>query len=123
MLSPWMADAPHVLVVDDDSSLRLLCRVNLELDGFGVSEADSLSAARERLAGGGVSAVLLDVHIGSENGIDLLDELKRERPELPVVLLTGESGLPLEARGRADAVLSKPFPIGALAETIARVCG
>jgi DNA-binding response OmpR family regulator len=111
----------HVLVVDDDQSLRLLCRVNLELDGFEVTEARSLEAAREALDG--VDAVLLDVHVGAENGIELLDEVKRDRPELPVVLLTGESGLPPEARGRADAVLSKPFEIRDLTATMTRVVG
>jgi two-component system nitrogen regulation response regulator GlnG len=116
-----MSGQGHVLVVDDDRSLRLLCRVNLELDGFRVSEAQSLGAARAALAEQQVDAVLLDVHIGSENGIDLLDELKRDRPELPVVLLTGESGLPSEARGRADAALPKPFEISELTGTIERL--
>jgi two-component system nitrogen regulation response regulator GlnG len=116
---PRVGGQGHVLVVDDDQSLRLLCRVNLELDGFSVTEARSLDAAREAVDG--VDAVLLDVHVGAENGIDLLEELKRDRPDLPVVLLTGESGLPQEARGRADAVLSKPFEIRELTATIARV--
>jgi DNA-binding NtrC family response regulator len=115
-----MSGQGHVLVVDDDRSLRLLCRVNLELDGFSVTEAESLGAARAALAEEQVDAVLLDVHVGSENGIELLDELKRDRPELPVVLLTGESGLPAEARGRADAALPKPFEIAELTGTIER---
>lgn len=110
----------HVLVVDDDRSIRLLCRVNLELDGFAVTEADSLAVAREALADDTLDAVLLDVHVGHENGIDLLDELKRDRPGLCVVLLTGESGLPPAARDSADAVLSKPFEIDELASTIER---
>jgi DNA-binding NtrC family response regulator len=118
-----MSSQRHVLVVDDDRSLRLLCRVNLELDGFDVTEAASLDAAREALAAESIDAVLLDVHVGFDNGIDLLGELKRDRPTLPVVLLTGESGLPAEARGLADAVLSKPFELSDLTGTIARVCG
>jgi hypothetical protein len=40
-----------------------------------------------------------------------------------VVLLTGESGLPAEARGLADAVLSKPFELSDLTGTISRLCG
>jgi DNA-binding NtrC family response regulator len=112
----------HVLLVDDDPSLRLLCRVNLELDGFRVTEARNLTAAREAIEGDdAVSVVLLDVHVGNENGLTLLDELKSSRPELPVVLLTGESGLPAEARGRADAVLSKPFEIADLTATMERM--
>jgi two-component system nitrogen regulation response regulator GlnG len=114
---------PQVLVVDDDQSLRLLCRVNLELDGYRVVEAATLREARETLDSAEVDAVLLDVHVGHDNGIDLLDELKRDRPELPVVLLTGESGLPADARGRADGVLPKPFDITELAQTVARLLG
>src|SRR5437870_3499361 len=40
-----------VLVVDDDASIRFLCRVNLELDGWEVREAESVAQAREALAG------------------------------------------------------------------------
>ncbi len=116
-------DAQRVLVVDDDPSIRLLCRVNLELDGFGVSEAATLEAARVQLARDDVGLVLLDVHVGSASGIELLDELKRDRPGLPVVLLTGESGLPPEARGRADAVLGKPFRLGELTGTVRGLLG
>jgi DNA-binding NtrC family response regulator len=108
----------QVLVVDDDPSLRLLCRVNLELDGYAVTEAATLPAARAVLAEPGIGMVLLDVHLGRASGIELLDELKRERPELPVVLFTGESGLPPDVRARADGVLAKPFEIGDLTRTV-----
>jgi two-component system response regulator GlrR len=106
-----------VLVVDDDPSLRLLCRVNLELDGFAVEEAGTIEDARARIADG-VGLVLLDVHVGTASGLDLLDELKEERPALPVVLLTGESGIPDAARDRADGVLAKPFEIADLTRTV-----
>ena len=36
---------PTVLIVDDDASLRLLCRINLELDGYNVLEAPNVTAA------------------------------------------------------------------------------
>jgi DNA-binding NtrC family response regulator len=116
-----MTDDKRVLVVDDDPSLRLLCRVNLELDGFPVCEAATLDAARSEIDRGGVGMVLLDVHVGHTSGIDLLDELKRDRPELPVVLVTGESGLPAEARGRADGVLAKPFQLSELVGAAVRL--
>ena len=110
----------RILVVDDDRSLRLLCRVNLELDGFQVDEASTLEEARTVLRGEAVAAVLLDVHVGPENGLELLEEL-RAGGGPPVALLTGESGLPPEARGRADAVLSKPFAIDELTSTVERL--
>lgn len=118
-----MDAAPTVLVVDDDPSLRLLCRVNLELDGFAVEEAATLEAARTAALGEGVDCVLLDVHLGPRTTLPLLDELKRERPGLPVALLTGESGLPEEARGRADEVIAKPFDVSRLAQTVRRLLG
>src|ERR671929_1381952 len=63
-----MGGGHSVLVVDDEPSIRLLCRVNLELEGYRVLEADTLAQARERLRDEDVSVVLLDVHVGSEEG-------------------------------------------------------
>jgi DNA-binding NtrC family response regulator len=117
-----MTGRDHVLVVDDDPSLRLLCRVNLELDGFRVTEAATLGDARSVLAeADDLAAVLLDVHVGRENGLTLLGELKSGRPGLSVVLLTGESGISDEARALADAVLPKPFEVTDLAPTVQRL--
>ena len=107
-----------VLVVDDDESLRLLCRVNLELDGYRVVEATGLGEARELLAAGGVDAVLLDVHLGDGDGRDLMRELGEGRP--PVALFTGSEQSP-ELLGLADAVLPKPFEIGQLSSIVERL--
>jgi DNA-binding NtrC family response regulator len=115
--------APTVLVVDDDPSLRLLCRVNLELDGFAVQEAATVEDARSAALDAAVDCVLLDVHLGAQTTLPLLDELKRERPGLPVALLTGESGLPPEARGRADHVIAKPFDVSRLSQTVRNLLG
>jgi Response regulator containing CheY-like receiver, AAA-type ATPase, and DNA-binding domains len=87
-------DSPShtVLVVDDDSAIRFLCRVNLELDGWSVVEAATIPAAREAIDDGDVGIVLLDVHVGSGNGVEFLGELRDSHPGLPVVLLTGSVG-------------------------------
>jgi DNA-binding NtrC family response regulator len=118
-----MGAAHEVLVVDDDAALRLLCRVNLELDGHTVNEAATLDGARAVLSerADQVELVLLDVHVGAENGLTLLSELERERPELPVILLTGESGLPHGEHGKARHVLSKPFDIRELSNMVQRL--
>jgi DNA-binding response OmpR family regulator len=111
-------DAPSrtVLVVDDDASIRLLCRLNLELEGWRVLEAAALSDARAQLAETKVDVVVLDVHVGSGNGIEFLHELRRERPELRVAMLTGSDRL--EAVD-SDAVIPKPFTIEQLTSTVA----
>ena len=109
-----------VLVVDDDPSIRLLCRLNLELDGWRVVEAASLSQARERLAGDDVDVVVLDVHVGSENGLEFLRELRRERPQLKVAMLTGSDDV---GDVDSDGVIPKPFTIQQLTSTVANLAG
>ena len=97
---------PPVLVVDDDPSLRMLCRVNLELDGFDVREAATLEEARQAVADSRPSVVFLDVHLGNTSSHELLAELRESG--IPVVLVTGSADVN-ELRGRADAILAKPF--------------
>ena len=111
-----------VLVVDDDAAIRLLCRVNLKLEGHRVGEAGTLDEARTALAAEQVDVVLLDLHVGSERGLDLLRELRRDRPEVAVALLTGspnEGNSPDDPA--ADAVISKPFAVEELGETVNRL--
>jgi DNA-binding response OmpR family regulator len=105
-----------VLVLDDEPSLRLLCRVNLELDGYRVLEASSVACARELLASEAVDAMLLDVHLEDGDGRELLLELGAGRP--PAALFTGTEPFG-EVVGVADAVVRKPFEIGALRATVA----
>ena len=118
-------DSPShtVLVVDDDSAIRFLCRVNLELDGWSVVEAATIPAAREAIDDGDVGIVLLDVHVGSGNGVEFLGELRDSHPGLPVVLLTGSVGSPTLGGADADAVISKPFTLDQLTGTVGRLVG
>ena len=105
-----------MLVLDDDPSLRLLCRINLELDGYRVVEASSVARAREALASEVFDAVLLDVHLEDGDGRELLGELGPERP--PAALFTGTEPFH-EVVDVADAVIPKPFEIGLLRATVA----
>ncbi len=107
--TPDLTRSPLVLIVDDDASLRLLCRVNLELDGYLVLEAPNVAAAEEVLAGERVDLVLLDVHIGADDGIALMRSLRRRQHEAPVVLFTGSARIDGETAGEADGVVPKPF--------------
>jgi DNA-binding NtrC family response regulator len=100
-----------VLVVDDAAAIRLLCRVNLELDGHRALEAASLDEARDALAQEEVSLVLLDVHVGPADGLDLLDEIRRDYPEVAVALLTGSTDVDRARAHGPDAVLGKPFEL------------
>src|SRR5439155_10046222 len=78
-----------VLDVDDESAIRFLCRINLELEGFRVLEAATAEEARERLAAEDVDVALVDVHIGSADGRELVRELRVARSPPAIALLTG----------------------------------
>ena len=112
-------------MVDDDPSIRLLCRVNLELDGCTVLEAGALNEARELLTDNSVDVVLLDVHVGRDDGRELLRELRRSSPGTPVAFLTGsvDRGALESDTERADAVIPKPFRLEELTSTVKDLAG
>jgi DNA-binding NtrC family response regulator len=115
-------DSPSrtVLVIDDDASIRLLCRLNLELAGWRVHEAGTLQQARAELDAHDIRIVLLDVHVGTGSGLDFLAELRRDRPQLKVALLTGSAQV---SESAGDGVISKPFTIEQLTSTVANLAG
>jgi DNA-binding NtrC family response regulator len=110
--------AKIVLVVDDDPSLRLLCRVNLELDGHRVFEAATLSEARAQLERETPDVVLLDVHLGNDDGLDLLDEIDAVDVPTRVILMSGTSEVGSELRARVYGVIGKPFDLKRLAAAV-----
>jgi two-component system KDP operon response regulator KdpE len=121
MRDPEGHAATRVLVVDDDPSIRHVCRINLELDGYEVLEADSLATTRATLAEDDVDIIVLDVHLGVERSDPLVAECHERRPPVPVVLLTGSVDIAHPAAREADAVLPKPFEIGELVSTVRKL--
>jgi DNA-binding NtrC family response regulator len=113
--------ATTVLVVEDDASLRLLCRLNLELERYHVLEAGTLALAAELLAQEPVDVVLLDLHVAGRHGTELLPVIKEERPQASVCLLSGtcETDPPLQEG--IDAFVRKPFEIEHLNSTVRRL--
>lgn len=111
-------DTTTVLVVDDDPALRLLCRVNLELEGYSVVEAGTLGEAEQALDNGGVDVVLLDLHLGNEQGITLVPTLEKRGLGKSMALLTGSPGSRLPENAM---VIPKPFAIDDLTGTVRRL--
>jgi two-component system, response regulator AauR len=114
------AAAATVLIVEDDASIRLLCRVNLELEGIRVREADRVDRAREEIESEPPAVVFLDVHLGGGSSESLLDELVEAR--IPVVLMSGSADVD-DYRERATEIMCKPFEPAAFVETARRYVG
>jgi DNA-binding response OmpR family regulator len=110
--------------VDDEPAIRLLCRVNLELEGFDVREAATLAEARAALAAEAPAVVLLDMHVGRERGATLLTEIRLRQPRIAVALVTGSVEVEQGVRpSGADAVIVKPFTIDELVGTVRALAG
>ncbi|MBD0348398.1 MAG: response regulator [Thermoleophilia bacterium] len=113
-----------VLVVDDDDALRMLCRVNLELDGYRVLEAATVDEAAAHTESERVDVVLLDVRLGdtSQGGLALLDRLPAGEHGPAVALLTGSIDRSRFTQpDRVAAVISKPFALEELADVVRRL--
>ena len=115
-----------ILVVDDESSVRRPLRQALGICGYRVREAcDGLEALRlhgqEDTA---IDLVILDVKMPGMTGWEVLAELKRRAPALPVILTSGysrEDSTPPEAAAVPDAYLPKPYDLAELTTQVRRL--
>jgi two-component system phosphate regulon response regulator OmpR len=106
------ADAPHLLVVDDDARLRALLQRYLTEQGFRVSAAPDAAAARQALAAMAFDLLVLDVMMPGESGLSLAEALRREGQEVPILMLTARGAPDDRVAGfehGADDYLGKPF--------------
>ena len=101
----------ELLLIDDDSELCDLLSRWLSQEGFQVSACHDAHSARALLTQTSPDAVILDVMLPDGSGLDLLKHLRREHPELPVLMLSAR-GEPLDRilglELGADDYLAKP---------------
>ena len=97
--------------------------MNLELEGHRVVEAPTIVEAERRLAEGGVDVVLLDVHVGNDDGRAFLRALRERADRTPVALFTGSATVGDADRALADGILPKPFQLDDLIDTVRALAG
>lgn len=118
-----MSDArPAVLVVDDEPTLLESVAQTLRRSGFEVflahDGAEALDMARDRPFG----VLITDLAMPRMDGVTLAEQLRAERPDLPVLFITGHAALDVSRRLPADAVvLRKPFRALDLVSSVARL--
>ncbi|HUI40885.1 MAG TPA: sigma-54 dependent transcriptional regulator [Terriglobia bacterium] len=108
-----MKPSEHILVVDDEPSMRRYLQTLLEVDGYRVATASSGEEALARLEGGPAPhLVLLDLLMPGIDGLETLERLRGMRPELKTVMLScvNDSRKIAQAiRLGAQDYLTKPF--------------
>lgn len=113
-----MGGKTTVLLVEDDPSLRMLCRMNLELEGHRVLEAETIERAENVLRSEPVQVLLLDLHVGDRHGLELLPLVREEYPHIGVCLVSGTSELDPPKEEGVHTFIRKPFDLDHLAETV-----
>jgi CheY-like chemotaxis protein len=103
-----MARKPHILCVDDRADSLLVRKLMLEQFGCEVTTVTDSAACLEAVGGGTVDLVMIDYHLGeSGNGEDLARVIRGSRPQLPLMMLTGDPKVPDSARESVDVLLIK----------------
>ncbi|MEY4514712.1 MAG: hypothetical protein RLZZ450_6834 [Pseudomonadota bacterium] len=116
---------PHVVVIDDEEDLCELITLRLEHNGYRVSSERSCRGALEILEREVVDAMLLDLRLDGENGLDLLVEVQKRVLDLPVIILTAHGTIETAVQAMksgAYGFLTKPFDDHELVEKIAHAC-
>jgi DNA-binding response OmpR family regulator len=110
------ADAPLVVVVEDDKSVRDLLETVLVSEGFRVRTARDGLEGLLKIRMLQPAALLLDIMMPDVGGLRVLDELGTEHAGVPVIVVTGKPQAAEEARQRlgAENVFDKPFDVDAL---------
>jgi DNA-binding NtrC family response regulator len=102
----------RILIVDDDGAMRQLLESLFREQGYETGAAESVNAAIEKLRDADFDAVVSDIKMPGRSGIELVGELRRLRPDTPVVLMTafGSIDSAVEAmRAGAFDYITKPF--------------
>lgn len=111
----------RILVIEDEPRILGFLKVGLEAEGFAVDGAGDGIRGLALTLHEAYELVVLDLQLPRLDGLRLLDELHRRRPELPVLVLSARSDLPTKLRSfnlGANDYLSKPFSFD---ELVARI--
>ena len=114
-----------VWIVDDDDSIRWVLERALEKSGFEVASFAQVSDVRVALRDARPHAMLADIRMPGESGLSLLDFVREQYSDLPIIIMTAHSDLDAAVsayEGGAFEYLPKPFDIDEVASATLRAC-
>lgn len=118
--------AKKILVVDDSATVRQQVSMVLKDAGYEVVEAQDGIDGKEKAAANDVAMVISDVNMPRMNGIEMLEEVSKVKPQLPVVMLTTEGHPELLAKAKsfgAKGWIVKPFKPEVLMGAVKKLAG
>ncbi len=114
----------RILVAEDDAPLAEFLNQRLQQERFTVQVVSDGEEARRLASDHVYDLVILDLNLPGAAGLDVLQEIRSKKPDLPVVILTGSGMVEERVRGLdagADDYLAKPFAFAELAARIRAV--
>jgi DNA-binding NtrC family response regulator len=115
--------SPHILVADDERSIRLTLETGLSLNGFRVTCARTGREAIQAARDSHFDAVISDIFMPDGDGLELLRSLRAISPTVPIILITAQGSLELAVQAVSEGAsdfIAKPFEVAALASLVRR---
>ncbi|NIJ06614.1 two-component system nitrogen regulation response regulator GlnG [Sphingomonas vulcanisoli] len=112
----------RILVTDDDAAIRTVVREALRREGHTVEVAASVAEQRRALAHFRPQVLVTDVVLPDGNGLEVIDEVRRLHPNLPIIVLSAQNTFTTALRATEQGAfdyLPKPFDLSELTRTIA----
>lgn len=113
----------RILVVEDDPDVLSMIVRHLEFIGYEIITAGDGMEGLKRLESGGFDLVITDIVMPYVSGVGVVSALKKKRPEIPVIAITGYGKEPEAAamEQKADLVLAKPVRMSILKDYVAEL--
>src|SRR4051812_49475817 len=102
----------HLLVVDDEPSILTTLQKALSLEGYSVDVAGGVKIADEKLKKRSYDLCLFDVQLPDGDGLTLLSQIRAQKSEVPVIMMSGHATIDTAGKGtrlRAPNFLEKPI--------------
>ena len=112
---------PKALIVDDTESIRFILETGLEIGGWKVSVAGTAMDALQQLAKEDFDLVIMDIGLPDMNGLDVVEALHKEKPKLPVIILSVQDDSETKVRALvagASDYITKPFRVEEILSTM-----
>ncbi len=115
-----------ILIVDDDQEFALVTKTQVEIEGFNAFWARTGAEALKYCDDEAIDVVLLDWVLGNSSGLNVLQEIVKRFPQLPVIVVTGHGSMESAAEAMREAAfdyIGKPFAASELVAALHRAFG
>jgi DNA-binding NtrC family response regulator len=123
-MNPKPERKTSILFVDDDVAISAAMTRYLQASGFETRMAPNAAAALEMLQDALPDVIVTDIYMGGSDGFELIEAVRAERPNLPIIAISGGradfDALAQAAKLGANATIEKPFSAAYLVDTIDR---